>query len=205
MIVMAVELIRDTGRSVLGNVLVWETTVRDLDGDSSGAVTPTITVTPPTGAVTHPTLESIDVGVWRFSHTLAAAGRHLITSDAGAPYGLAVEVVWCDTLTTDGQLPTVGDWQEYAGGDLEFSWSDDQIAAALATESAAQRARIRPSAVYSADVREALLRRITCNLARRGLPLGVQSGDSDRGPLIIPLRDPEVRRLEAPYRRLVVG
>ena len=202
---MVVRLERESGTSVLGNVLVFGVTVADLDGDVTDAVTPTITVTPPTGAVTHPTPESVDVGEWRFTLTLAAAGRHLVVADAGSPYGLDETAVWCDALTTSGQLPTVADWQEYAGGVLEIAWSDDEIAQALAAESAAQRARVRPSAIYSDDVREALYRRVTCNLARRRLPLGVQSGDSDAGPIVIPLRDPEVRRLEAPYRRMPIG
>jgi hypothetical protein len=202
---MSVGLERESGTSVLGNVLVFVVAVRDLDGDLSGAVTPTITITPPSGPAVNPVPESTGVGLWRFTYTLAAAGRHLVVANAGSPYGQAITAVWCDVTTAAGQMPVVADWQEYAGGELEFSWSDDQIAQALAAESAAQRARLKPSAIYGDDIREALFRRVTCNLARRGLPLGVQSGDSDRGPLVVPLRDPEVRRLEAPYRKLVIG
>ncbi|MBB3041152.1 hypothetical protein [Nocardioides soli] len=50
---------------------------------------------------------------------------------------------------------------------------------------------------------EALCRRVAVNLARRGLPLGMQM--SDVGPARLTTNDPEVRRLEGPYRKLVVG
>lgn len=202
---MSLRLERQSGTSLVGNVLIFQVCVTDLDGRSSGAVTPTITVTPPSGGTSEPTPESTDVGVWRFTYQLAAAGYHTVKADAGSPYGLDILPVWASAPTVVGDLPTIADWQEYAGGDLEFAWTDPEIAQALAAEAAAQRARLRPSAVLTDDVREALFRRVTCNLARRRLPLGVQAGDSDAGPVMIPLRDPEVRRLEAPYRRMAFG
>jgi hypothetical protein len=55
-------------------------------------------------------------------------------------------------------------------------------------------------------LREALCRRVQVNLAKRALPLGVIDQSSDGGgPSFVPRIDPEVRRLEAPYRKLVVG
>jgi hypothetical protein len=43
------------------------------------------------------------------------------------------------------------------------------------------------------------------NLAMRGLPVAVLRGDGEAGDTILPGRDPEVRRFEAPYRRLKMG
>jgi hypothetical protein len=55
-------------------------------------------------------------------------------------------------------------------------------------------------------LREALCRRVQVNLAKRALPLGVIDQSSDGGgSSFVPRIDPEVRRLEAPYRKLVVG
>lgn len=52
---------------------------------------------------------------------------------------------------------------------------------------------------------EALKRRVVRNLAMRQLPLAIQSGDSESGPIRVGSNDPEIRRLEARYRRRVVG
>ncbi|MDI6908640.1 hypothetical protein [Nocardioides sp.] len=84
--------------------------------------------------------------------------------------------------------------------------SDAQIQRALVVEQAAQKASCRPAGVdtdATAVLDEALLRRIAVNLARRGLPLGMQM--SDVGAARISTSDPEVRRLEAPYRKVTVG
>jgi len=60
---------------------------------------------------------------------------------------------------------------------------------------------------YDDALKEALCRRVARNLAVRPLPLGVQPTVTDAGAATayIASSDPEVRRLEAPYRRRVVG
>ena len=102
-------------------------------------------------------------------------------------------------------LPTV---KAYLGDSSR--WSDAQINSAIAAESAAQSSACRlPSteSEWPADLTEALCRRVARNLAMRALPLAVQQSMTELGPSAIRLggSDPEVRRLEAPYRRLVVG
>jgi hypothetical protein len=94
---------------------------------------------------------------------------------------------------------------------------DTEIASALATEIAAQRKAVRAAAfgvdpaapaapvAYPTDLAEAVCRRVARNLALRGIPLAVLQGDTETGPTVLPGRDPEVRRLEAPYRRLPAG
>jgi len=98
----------------------------------------------------------------------------------------------------DADPPTTG----YLG---ETSWDDEQIQDALDAESLAQVNVCGVRVVYTSDLREALMRRVAANLARRRLPLMVLRGDGEVGDVVPPSRDSEVRRLEAPYRRMKVG
>lgn len=61
--------------------------------------------------------------------------------------------------------------------------------------------------VWPGDLVEALYRRVAHTLALRALPLGFQATVSEGGVATNSVggTDAEVRRLEAPYRRLVVG
>jgi len=96
---------------------------------------------------------------------------------------------------SDGTNQLFGDLYEF----LAFS------RALSDTERAAAEAYLDGSAAPW-PLREALCRRVQVNLARRALPLGVIEQASDgAGPSFVPRNDPEVRRLEAPYRKLVVG
>lgn len=87
-----------------------------------------------------------------------------------------------------------------------------EIAKALAAEQALQARCCRipaagdttPAAVEARTVlEEAVCRRAAVNLARRGIPLGMQT--TDIGTARVSTKDPEVRRLEAPYRKLPIG
>lgn len=98
---------------------------------------------------------------------------------------------------------TVQDVSGYLG---DHSWTDDEIQAALDAEEAAQATRCRVPIPRPADLDEALCRRVARNLAMRVLPLAVLQGDAEAGSTTrLPGNDPEVRRLEGPWRRLVVG
>lgn len=84
-----------------------------------------------------------------------------------------------------------------------------QIQDALDAESAAQAKKVSypdDSDVDGwADLDQALKRRVVRNLAMRALPLAIQA-NVDMGIVARPGgRDPEVRRLEAPYPRLPAG
>lgn len=101
--------------------------------------------------------------------------------------------------------PTASDVETYLG---DTSYTTDELTAALAAEKAAQAARCRvpaDDASWPADLVEALCRRVARNLALRGIPLAVLQGDAEAGSLIPPGRDPEVRRLEGPHRRVLIG
>lgn len=64
----------------------------------------------------------------------------------------------------------------------------------------ASRCRVDP---YNAALGAALIRRVSRAIAMRNLPLAVLQDDV--GATRLGSADPEVRRLEAPYRRLVIG
>lgn len=100
-------------------------------------------------------------------------------------------------------LPTLTAVKDYLGQNASGK-SDATITTALEAEKAAQKRVCRvDEANYPSDLAEALLRRVARNLAMRSLPLGVQ--DSELGGLRLGSTDPEVRRLEGPHRRLVLG
>lgn len=98
-------------------------------------------------------------------------------------------------------------------GDVDLV-RDAEISSALATEIANQRRAVRRAAFgtdpvapadplpYPVDLAEAVCRRVARNLALRGLPLAVLQSDAEGGALVTPGKDPEIRRLEGPYRRL---
>lgn len=77
-----------------------------------------------------------------------------------------------------------------------------QVQPALEAETALQAAACRVTP-YNDALAEALKRRVARNLAMRNLPLGVQMDEA--GGTRIGSTDPEVRRLESPYRRVVMG
>lgn len=106
--------------------------------------------------------------------------------------------------------PTLDDAKVYLGA-AASTYPDAQITAALTAEIAAQAAVCRipaaagdpPEVTLPDDLAEALLRRVTRNLAMRRVPLGVQT--SENNVTAIGVNDPEVRRLERPHRKVRVG
>jgi hypothetical protein len=96
---------------------------------------------------------------------------------------------------------TVEDFRKYT----TTSATDDEIQSAIDAETAAQTRVCRIPDPMPVDVLEALKRRVQRNLAMRALPLGsTPQGDAELSQ-VIPSRDPEVRRLEGPFRKLVFG
>lgn len=100
-------------------------------------------------------------------------------------------------------VPTLPDVKAYMG-QTATSYPDASLVSALAAETAAQGRVCRvESANYPADLAEALLRRVVRNLAMRRLPLGVMA--DEMGSTRLGSSDPEVRRLESPFRKRFVG
>lgn len=106
--------------------------------------------------------------------------------------------------------PNLAAVKAYLGDDAP-SYDDSAIQEALTAETAAQADVCRiPGAVgdaYPAALDEALCRRVAHNLAVRAVPLGVEARITDVGAAITRVggSDAEVRRLEGPYQKLLMG
>lgn len=161
---------------------------------------PVITVTSPAAVVTTPTVEHVALGHYRTTVTTSTAGRYVATVVA-AGYGAVAFAAHVTSVTAAAAFPVLADVKAYIGSNE--STSDGTYQDALDAEAAAQRKVCDVPAIYPADLRQALLRRVARNLALRGQPMAVLTGSQETGSLVLPGRDPEVRRLEAPYRRLV--
>lgn len=194
---------------------IWDLGAEVFDADDVPvAFAPPITIVPPSGApvVLYPTAPDGD-GRYSVTYTIALAGRHVAT--LVSTYGVTSFTAYGEAVTTAEGMPSLADLRGadpdrmdpddlgYLGGN---SFTDAQIQRALDAEAQAQRDVCRVSAVYPDSLREALLRRVKRNLAMAQLPLAVLQGDSESGEATtLPGRDPEVRRLEAPYRKLPIG
>lgn len=187
----------DTAELYVDGRWVLEMFVGDDDGYAVGT-SPTVTVVAPGGSSSSPTVESLGSGYFRASVTVDEAGRYVATATA-AGYGSTAFTAYA-SATTDEAGVTLAAVKAYLG---TTSTSDAVIQDALDAETAAQRKVCRIPAVYEADLAQALKRRVARNLALRGIPMAVLRGDAESGSLIPPGRDPEVRRLEGPYRKLV--
>lgn len=107
--------------------------------------------------------------------------------------------------------PDIDDVKVYlasVNGGVETSFADDVLEGVLASETAAQSARVDVAGgdedLYPADLTIALLRRVHRSLQLRTSPLGYQTvGSQDINTRIG--MDLEIQRLEAPYRKLVIG
>lgn len=98
---------------------------------------------------------------------------------------------------------TVEDYRDYAKSNVG-SWTDDDIQGAIDTETRSQSNKCRIEDPYPPDMLEALKRRVQRNLTLRGQPaLTVQR--IENGVSFTPTNDPEVRRLEGPYRKVFFG
>lgn len=98
---------------------------------------------------------------------------------------------------------TLADVKAYLGA---TSATDAAISAAMLAEASAQGAVVQARYLTGVEsVDEAFKRRVARNLAMRGQALAVLPGVDGDSATYIPGRDPEIRRLEAPYRRLVIG
>jgi hypothetical protein len=91
------------------------------------------------------------------------------------------------------------------GTALQTKYTDAQLQEAIDVETELQSRKLKPGA-FSAAITEALCRRVYVNLSRRSYALGLieQGGDGDSRTFVMAV-DQEIRRLEAPWRRLAVG
>jgi hypothetical protein len=184
----------------VGGAWVLDVSTWDEYGYAVPAVSPSVSITLPDGSTTVPVPVGDGSGGWAITVLPVQSGRYVAhVSTVDDAVDAAVYVLG---PTTASGMPKVSDVAVYLGS-AAGNWSTDDLQDALDAERAAQRARCGERPYYPPDLRQALLRRIQRNLALRRLPLAVQ--DSEGGSTVLPGRDPEVRRLEGPWRKLVVG
>lgn len=180
----------------------WVLRVLATDTDSGVPTAPTLTgsVTLPDGTTAAVVFDSTPVsGVFRALVGIEDAGRHLARVTDGVD---VVDFVAQGTeVVAESGMPQPDDLDGYLD---EHSWTDDALEDVLTQEAAAQRRVCRVPAAYPADLRGALLRRCQRALAMRAVSLGMLQSE-EAGPSVVPGNDPEVRRLERPWRRVGVG
>lgn len=90
---------------------------------------------------------------------------------------------------------------------VTHSFDESEIAEALAAETVAQANACRIPDPYPADLALALKRRVARALEMKNMPLGSKGAVDETGLLgaFRPGADPEVRRYEAPYRKVVMA
>lgn len=181
---------------------VWaiEFDVTDSDG-CPASDTVVVTVTLPDDTTDEPTVSETATGRYRAEVVVDDPGRYVATA-VGA-LGAADFAAYASATVAAGAMPDLDDVLNYLGWQADNDFGD--VAEALGAELDAQRRVCRVGAVYPRDLRNALYRRCARNLAMKGIPLAVLRGDAQSRTTFLPGRDPEVRRLEAPHRKLVMG
>ena len=189
-----------SGRRDVGDRWLLGFEVRDDAGVLVDA-TIVVTVTRPDGSTSTPAAVLETTGIYTATYDLAAAGRHTakVVASVGA---VGVTGFAVDALPMVAARPDLTAVKAYLRDKVK-GWSDAEVQGALDAETANQAKKCRIPATYPADLAEALKRRVACNLARRGLPLGAQT--SEVGPVFFARLDGEVRRFEAGYPKLRVG
>lgn len=192
-----------TDQFVLGATVPLLFIVHDADtGEEANAGAATLAIfregvllggTPALGTPTSPGRYAVD-------YTPGATGRYVaVATFTGANAGIGTDT-W-DVVAVSLGIVTLADAQAYLGS---TSWSGTEIQRALDAERAAQAKRCNVDE-YGPDLREALLRRVARNLAARAVPLASSSSFDGGGGATVPYNDPEIRRLEGPYRKVVIG
>lgn len=188
-----------SSRRVVGDVWPIVIDVADIYGVTE---TPTVTVTLPDDTTATATVKSLGGCCYLAQYTLTVPGRHLAavtTADLGRA-DFAIQAV---APTPAGGLPQFADANKYLGA---HSFTDDDVQEALDAETDAQADICVIPAAYPNSLRNALLRRVARNLAMHRIPLAVLQGDAEAGTSnVLPTWDPEISRLEKPYRRLLVA
>lgn len=192
----------------------WRARVFVTDNNGLGAapdsITCTVTKPDTTTAAATVTAQTV-VGLYLVTFPLATAGRYTqVGTITSALFGGDVWQLEITARAAGVALPVLADVRGYldrGGQTVSARWQDAELQAVLDSETAHQRAKCRQQSSYPKDLRDALLRRVQVALAYSTLPLAMSQGDAEAPPQRLGGvdRDPEVRRLEAPYRRLVMG
>lgn len=190
---------RDTW--IVGSVIPLAWTVTDRWGDPADPTTVTLTATLAGAAPETLTTTSPAVGQILAAYRPTVAGPYTFRLVLDGEHATAVEDRVMVTALDPSNL-TITQMRAYLG---DTSADDAEIAGAILAERHAQAARCRIDR-YGPDLLEALKRRVARNLAARRVPVASFTAfDGGSTSTRVPAQDPEIRRLEAPYRRLTVG
>lgn len=184
----------------VGKVVPLRFLLTDEDDEPADPTSYSLTVRRPDGTDEGLVATNPEVGDWRCDYYPVTYGRFVATFVASGAVADAIEDTFDVAPAGSAQL-TLTQLRSYLGSGAD-QWDDTELATTLAAEQSAQArcCRIDP---YSLDLLEALKRRVARNLAMRKVPLGVSVSEVDATR--IGGRDPEVRRLEGPYRKVSTG
>lgn len=201
---MGIEALSFSSRTVeVGDEWVLRVLVVDEStGEPTAEVTPSVAVAGPNGLTAAPTAAATSVtGIFRAEYVAPGPGRYTAVASATG-HGQVSFVANVVEITDNNDMPTVDSCNDYMG---EHSYSDPEVQEALDQETGAQFDVCRIPAAYPKALRGALHRRVQRALAMRHLALAVKETQDGESQIVVPGRDPEVRRLEAPYRKVTVG
>lgn len=192
---------------LVGDRWVMDFLVLDDDGYLASDPTVAIQFSQPDGDQPDPapTAQLLSTGVYRVAMTVSEFGRYVVVVSADG-YGATGFTAFTQSVSEAGNLPTPDDVRAYSAGSLDADWLDGDIQTVLDSEASQQRQRLSIGAIYPPDLFEALCRRVVIALDRRQK---LNAGDFSTGVLggetqaFIPV-DPEIKRLEAPYRKVVM-
>lgn len=205
---MPVTIITASDAADLGDTWRLWLMVMDTDGALSTPDTIAVTVTEPDGTDVAATVTAqTTTGLYLVTHDVADVGDHLVVvTVTDAVFGSDVEgraflaVDPADTVPPDAS--DTEDVLAYLGASTSATVAE--VADAMEAEIAAQRRVCRVPVPYPADLHQALKRRVARNLAARMVPVASFTTFEGGGTSArVPMKDAEIARFEAPYRRLV--
>jgi hypothetical protein len=198
---MEVQVVRgDNAALVVGGQ--WCVEFLTSEDDFTVSSNPALTVSLPDGTTIEPEYEwSTSTGVYQYRIDVTQTGRW-VAEIAGDDFLPRYITAFALPVTLESGMPVVGDAVAYMGIGVE-SPDLDVLEDVFEAEKASQRARCRIPAAYPPDLRVALLRRVKRAWEMRS---NTSASDAD-APFTgyVPNTDPEVRRLEGPYRKVVLG
>jgi hypothetical protein len=185
--------------------------VLDLDGLAAAPDAMAVAVTLPSGGsgTATATATATATGLYRMDYDVAEAGDHLLVATATdavngddvVPLRIAATAT---AIGVAGVRPDVAAVMAYLGDGTSATL--DEVTDAYLAEVAAQANRCRIPLDYPVDLGQALKRRVARNLAARAVPVAsLTSFEGGSTSVRVPVKDPEIRRLEAPWPRLPVA
>lgn len=180
--------------------------VTDLDGTTATPTAVTVSVTLPSGlAGTITATPEPTAGLYWVAHDVTVAGEHTVqitVTDDVFGDDVVVTGFTATSITSPGFEPATV--ITYLGDSTSATAAE--VADALAAEVEAQKRVCRIPVPYPADLAQALKRRVARNLAARMVPVASFTAfEGGTTSARVPANDVEVRRFEAPYRRLPVA